>query len=217
MNLGAIKQRVYRKFGDEAQVQINDTDIKNWVNDGVRHIVTKNENLLQQIATVDVVVNVGEYVLPGDLYLLRSVTFKYYEYYAHLRNMDMTKFDEYIDGWDGAQNISKPNVYNVYAGKIRFYPIPDKSITAGIKIYYARLPIDVVSDIDLPDVPAEYYNTIVNYVMQQAYELDEDWDASEKKGAQVQTDIQVNRSRQESEAIETYPTISTLREDMWYA
>lgn len=218
MNLGQIKTRIKRQFGDEAQVQVTDDDITSWVNEAVRHIVTKNESLLQKITFFDAVKDQVDYGLPGDLFLLRSINFKYYEYYAHLRNLDLTKFNEYMDGWDGnTNNTGKPQIYTIYAGTLKLFPSCDKDITDGIKIYYSRLPIEVVADEDIPDLPAEYYNTVLSYVMQQAYELDEDWEAVKNKQQQVQADILVNRSRQDRESMETYPVISTMREDMWYA
>lgn len=218
MNLGQIKTRVRRKFGDEAQVQVTDDDIKSWVNDGQRHIVTKTETLLQKIELLNSTAQLQEYAIPGDVFLIRSVTFKYYDSYNHLKNLDLTKFDEYMDGADGDTTLAgKPCVYTIFDSTLRLYPIPDKTITSGIKIYYSRFPVDVISDIDNPDLPAEYHNALVNYVMQQAYELDEDWDASNNKAAQVQNDIHLNLSRQDREATETYPLISTKWEDMWYA
>jgi hypothetical protein len=218
MNVGDIKTRVKRKFGDESGVQVQDDDIIRWINDAQYHIVINNEGLLEKTASIDVVANQMDYTLPTDLLTMRSAQYKPTGNlsYGHMQGYDLTKFDEYINGWDGTQyGPGYPLVYTVYAGVLKMFPIPNIASTAGLKIYYNGRPTDVVTDIDVPSVPIEYHNALVSYCMQQAYELDENFNASQLAANQAQDDIAKNRYKGNWPNQEKYPTITTTADDSW--
>lgn len=221
MNLGDVKTRVKRQFGDESGVQITDDDIVRWTNDGIQFILDNNEGLLEAVNTADVITGQQQYDLPADLLTLKTVHLKQFPdslSYVHLQAYDLQKFDEYVDGWDGTLYGPGPSyVYTVFAEKLQLFPIPTTDTPAGLKFYYNRkatLLDGTTDDIEL-DLPVGYHNAVVAYCLQQAYELDENPDLYARKGADVQNVINLNRYRQGKPNQETYATITAIYDDAW--
>lgn len=218
MIVSDIKTRVRRKFGDEAAVQIDDADIVRWINDAQRDVVMKNETVLQTASTSNAVANQQDYTLPANLLVLRGVHYKNTSApsYYKLQGMSFNEFDEQIDGWEGTlYGPSTPTVYTVYAGSIKVFPIPVSSGTANFKLYYSRQPVDVVADGDTIDLPLAYHNSIVDYCMAQAYEMDEDWNSANNSNATYDSRVRLNKEREEWGNHEVYPRITIEAEDLW--
>lgn len=219
MNLRDVKDRVKRQFGDEAQVQISDVDIIRWANDGQRYITTNNPDANQVTLTTNLVAGQQSYTLPTNLYILSSVHIKQYASdtsYFHIEGASLQEFNNTINGWDGT-GVSSPGIpviYNKYANTINLFPAPKSDITAGLKLYYSRYPTDLANNTDVIDLPLEYHSAIVDYCLQQAYELDEDWPASQAKAGQIVATLHINKNRGHSKAQETYGTITTLDDDL---
>lgn len=219
MIVSDIMTRVRRKFGDESAVQVTDADLIRWINDGQRRIVLKNDILLEKTATANSIAGQQEYDPPVDMLILKFIQYKENSSapYYKLRGMTPVDFNEYIDGWSDAGTAKGvPQVYTIFAGKIIAFPTPAVSVTAGFKIYYNRTPVDVVLNSDTPDLPLLYHDTLVNYCMQQAYELDEDPDSANGEISKVAEDIDLLRGREDWKTQETYPIISVCVEDMDY-
>jgi hypothetical protein len=221
MNLGDVKTRVKRQFGDESAVQIDDNDITRWVNDGIEYIVMHNEGLLEKVSTINRTANVQDYSLPSDLLMLKSVHTKINPEslsYTHMLGYDLQKFDSYIDGWDGTYFGTGPSyIYTIYADLLRVFPIPESDITDGFKFFYNRKPntLDVGDDNVVLDLPITYHNGVVDYCLQQAYELDENFDGANAKQAQLQNVINMNRYNDGWPNKEFYPTITAIPDDAW--
>lgn len=218
MNLGEVKIRVKRQFGDESGVQITDEDITRWVNDGQKDIVTKNEEVLEASSSTSTVAGQQEYSLPTNIMILRSVSYRASATvsYNPLEGKSFQDFDNLISSWDGpTYGNGWPQVYHVYGGVLKVWPVPDTNVTNGLKIYYSRVPVDVVNDGDQIDLPLPYHNAVVNYCLAQAYELDEDLQTATYKTAQVTDNINTNRAREKDTHRDRYPSISVLPDDMW--
>lgn len=216
MNVGDVKTRVRRQFGDESGVQITDGDLLRWINDGQRDICNQNEGILETIGTANLVADQIEYSLPTDLLVLRSISVKGSSdlSYASLKGMSLQDFDQFVDGWDGTfYGNGLPSVYCVFANTIKLFPRPRESVTSGLKIYYQRFPVDRVLDADVIDLPLAYHNAIVSYCLGQAYELDEDWDSAGNKFQQMTADVTGAKDREKLTHSDYYPTITTLPED----
>jgi hypothetical protein len=218
MIVSDIMSRVKRQFGDESGVQVTDADIIRWINDGMRHIVMQNEGLLEITATSNVVANQQEYSFPANLLIFKSLSYKGegQDSYFPLKGMGFPEFNSHIQGWDGtAYGTSPPCVYTVFAGQIRVFPIPDVSITEGFKLFYNRVPTDIAAGSDTPELPVLYHPTIVDYCLKQAYEMDEDFEASGAKMEEVISSIQILRGRDDGwKSQEIYPHITVSPDDL---
>jgi hypothetical protein len=125
------------------------------------------------------------------------------------------EFNLYIDGWDSDSVVrGTPGVFTVHAGKFIVYPIPQDSIASAFKVYYCRKPVDMVLDADVPDLPELYHSVIVDMVLQDAYEMDEDWAAAAAKSAQTNQDIDRLKDSDEWLIRDVYPTITVRPEDL---
>lgn len=216
LSVSDVFSRVKRTFGDEAAVQVTESDILRWINDAQREAVMQNEGLLQTVGYLDSVSGTKEYTLPTDLFTLSHLYLKDTEFTAYyaLRWLSLKDFTEYADGWDGNTITAMPLVYTQQQdNKVVIYPTPQASLTSGIKLIYSRYAVDVVdssSDIDLPPYLHSY---VVNFCLMQAYEMDEDWESSSQKAQQIQGDLDFNNNRKFWFGRDKYPSISVNFED----
>lgn len=213
-----VKTRVKRKFGDESGVQLNDADIIRMINDAQRKIASRNDSILEKSATADTAAGVQEYSFPADMLKLKGLSYKGTgeTAYRPMRGMQsLTEMNMYIDGWDAdTSSRGVPGVFAVHAGKFLVYPIPQDTIVAAFKVYYCRKPTDMVSDSDVLDLPELYHTIVVDSVLQDAYEMDEDWNAAAAKSAQTNQDIDRLKDSDEWLKRDTYPIITVRPEDL---
>jgi hypothetical protein len=216
MNVQNVIDRVRRTFGDEAAVQVADSDIINWINDGQIEIVKNNDAALQKTSTVNLVAGQASYTPPTDYLLIRTVRYKYTDMlaYSALKYKSIQELDESIDGWDGSAYVTgSPQYYTINDGTIVLFPVPDQSATAGLKILYNQKPTDVTTNADALAVPAIYHPTIVTYCLWQASLLDEDRDSAVLYQSNFKTDIDHLIGRENRDPTSTYPTITVLDYD----
>lgn len=220
MLVSDIFTRVQRTFGDEASVQVIIDDVIRWINDAQREVVMQHPNLLQKVGYIDSVADQQAYDLPIDLFTLTDAYYRassssdksYYE----LRYLSRPEMDEFVNGFSGPDySSSTPLVFTRGddEGKILIFPTPDVSYTQAIKLVYARYPVDVTANTDQLDIPAYYNNYVREYCLMKAYEMDEDWQASDHKASYVQGAMDFNNGRESWFGRDTYPVITTRWED----
>jgi hypothetical protein len=213
MNLGDVKVRVKRQFGDDAGIQIQDADIVRWVNDAQREIANQNDDLLQVTASADVISGQGTYSFPADLRLLFQINYNS----LHLKGMSPQEFNEYIDGLQNPVNYSQGNplVYKVWQNQFTVFPTPSAqaALVSGFTIYYLRNPVDVSNDSDSLEFPNGYHNHIVEYCLRMAYELDENIGVAQQLDARFQKGVNGLKERDIWRNREQYPTITVRAED----
>lgn len=211
MNVGEIKSRVMRTFGDEAGAQVTSEDILRWINDGQMEIAGAN-HLLEQKATANIVVGQAVYASPVDVLEIWALRYNNYK----LRPMSMQQADEYITNFEDSSNYQKgaSGIFWVWENQINLYPVPDASATAGLTIYYSRIPKQVTADADIPELPVSYHPRIVEYCLKQAYELDEDYQAASLKEQQLNLNLNDMLESEKWVARDFYPTITVRVEDV---
>lgn len=212
-----IKARVLSLFGDTAGVQVADTDIVAWINDAQREIYMQHEGLAQKTSNANSVAGTGTYALPADLLTLQSVSYKdtvtgsFYD----LRFLSSEDLDQQFNDWNTSSGSPAFYSRGETQGQLLILPIPDSSVANGIKYVYSRYSTDIAAIASPLDVPEYYHQTVLEYCLMKAYELDENWEASDRKSDYVQSTIDFNNSRDGWFGHETFPTISPLDEDNW--
>jgi hypothetical protein len=201
--------RVKRTFGDEAGVQITDADIFRWINDGQREIAVQN-SALQTKGTLTSVAGQQAYTLPTDLLALQSIWFA--GFLVDPKSWQQAEEDIIALGTPNVLQQGQPTFYWTWAGQINFYPVPGDS-TSTITIFYNRTPIQVATSLDSLDLSVTYHNAIMQYVLQQAYELDEDWTASTAKQTQFENSLKDLSENETWSGRRSYPVITVLPED----
>lgn len=210
MNVQDVATRVKRTFGDDAGVQVTDDDIIRWINDAQLQISIDNEDLLETVGTADIIANQADYSTPADMNQLRSLMYDN----MRIKNLSFNEFNEYLDGFKDPSNFGSgiPQVFMIYGSTITLFPAPNQSITGGLRIYYAKHPATVSTLADNLGLPTRYHNSIVDFCLKSAYEMDENADMSAMKESQFSSAVQKLKS-QEKSTQEYYPRITTLPED----
>jgi hypothetical protein len=209
VNVQDIMTRVKRTFGDEAGVQITDADIFRWINDGQREIAVQND-ALQTKGTLASVAGQQAYTLPADLLTLQSVWFA--GFLVNPKSWQQAEEDIIALGTPNVLQQGQPSFYWTWANQINFYPVPSDSVSS-IVVFYNRSPIQVATSLDSLDLGVTYHNAILQYVLQQAYELDEDWTASTTKQTQFENSLKDLSENETWNGRRSYPVITVLPED----
>jgi hypothetical protein len=165
-------------------------------------------------SVANLVANQAIYSVPADFNILRSLSYKG----TRLKSFTFNEFNEYIDGFNATSDVVQfgpgtPVCYMVWNNEITLFPTPAEAATGGLFIYYLRHPTSVASTADNLSLPLQYHNAIVQYCLQQAYELDEDSAKSANKEAQFNRQLQQLNDRNKWTAQEYYPGVTVLPED----
>jgi hypothetical protein len=214
MNVTDIITRVQRIFGDQSGVQIDQNDIIRWINDGQEEIVINNVGLMETTATADIVQGQDTYSFPTDCSVIRSIRYNGYA----VKYMSQSEFDLYLDGYSASptpygQGI--PSLYTVWQNQIRLFPQPNSSVSAGLTVLYIQHCAQVVTTADALAVPVQYHKALVDYCLEQAYELDEDVQKkTDKKKDFDEKMMKLNDRNKQTQ--EVYPSITVLPQDADY-
>ena len=204
---------VKRQFGDEAGVQITDADITRWVNLAQQEIFRISEPLKASTST-NVVSGQRQYSFPVGISILRIQSIYYNG--RPLPQKSVQEAEDYVLDTDPLfTNTGEPLFWWEWAGTINLYPVPNAALASGLKINYIPYPAELtVTPTSTLGVPDTFYSRVLEYVMQQAYELDENFTASDVKAAQFAQNLTSMAGKTEI-ADNTYPVINVLEEDAW--
>lgn len=201
-----VAKAVRRQFGDESGVQITDEDLLRWINDGQKQIINKNK-VLKAKATISSVANQADYTLPeANIAEIEAIHWDG----VPVPGIPYPEVQRFIsESPNSALNdAGVPRMWYMWAGVVTFWPTP---VSIGtITLLYVEEPavIDALtSTLSLPD---RYFNTLVQYVLAQAYEMDEDWTASDYKAQQMENSLNVMADDERTTSAMTYPVISTV-------
>jgi hypothetical protein len=177
-----VADRVRAQFGDVSGAQLADAAILRWINDGQREIVNSNP-ILRATKLSDITAGQQDYTFPNDKVL--AIEAIYVSGYP-VKNVSPQAAREYIISVDPTNLLDgeRPEVWYERAGVITFYPVPSKTIVNGLKMEYIKVPANITTFSNLLTIPDRYFNELVNYVISQALEMDENYDAASYKNRQ---------------------------------
>lgn len=199
---------VTRQFGDEAQIQIDSADIIRWINMGQREIVTNNTSINRVVARTSIVAGQASYPLDADSAFkgIQKLTAVMVDGLP-LTGMTFQEALAYLKAPPSSSATGVPSIWYSEAGMLNLWPKPDKNITNGLAIYFIKAPPVVAVIGDKLGVPDNFYNALVQYVLQQAYELDENFQAAGIKGQQFEKSVNIQQNQNDT-ADDFYPTIT---------
>lgn len=199
-----VLRAVKRQFGDESGVQITDEDILRWTNDGQREINTKNK-IIKAKATGNFTPGQADYPLPiEDAAEIISI---------HVQDVPITALtypeaQQYIMSKVSENATGIPTLWYMFAGVMTFWPRPSSDLR--FSVLYVQNPTQVVTTTSPLGIPDKYYNTLIQYVLAQAYEMDEDWDASTYKAQQFSQTLDLMADEETTGTSLVYPTITVV-------
>lgn len=208
MNLGQIKSRVKRDFGDESGAEITDADIVDWANEGQIHIVRKTKALAVHKETA-VVSGQRNYLLPTDLIFLDRVTYKG----TSLEGLSQDQLDTFEKSLDASTGTGVPSHYYVYGRDLFLYPSPNESLAGGLDIFYIKSPTALAADVDVPEIPIYLHKELVTYCVMRAKGLDEE--STDAQMLELNLDKELTNARDEVTSIQddSYPAVRLLPGD----
>ena len=171
-----VSFRVRSSFGDFSGAQLSDAAILSWINDGQREIVNSN-TLLRATKYSNVIAGQQDYSFPEDKVL--AIEAVYVSGYP-IENVSPQAAREYVLKLDPTLLLeaTRPELWYERAGVITFYPVPKENITNGLKLEYVKVPASLAALSNPLGIPDRYFNELVNYVISQALESDENYDAA---------------------------------------
>ena len=204
-----VISHVLRQFGDEANVQVTNDDILRWINAGQSEIFIKAEPLKAQ-TTADLISMQTDYAMPAGILRVQNITVNG----LAVEPLSTQEFEEYIQKHDpNSISSGQPTIWSEWGGTLSFYPKPDAGAVGGIRLRYVKAPTKVTAPADELSIPDAFYNRLVEYVLQQVYELDENFSAADTKAQQFAQNLEGQVSRNQV-VPDVYPTITILDEDM---
>jgi hypothetical protein len=208
-----VADRIKVSFGDTSGSQITDIMIIRWINDGQQEIVNNNA-ILKDTKFANVVADQADYSFPNDR--VQYIEALYIDG-RPVRNVSPQEFREYILRED-PNLIAKadvPLLYQERAGIITFYPTPQKSYENGLKMEYVKqpVPITAIGPSFLLSIPDRYLNELVSYVMANALEMDENFNAAELKRGQFREGLDRQYLRENTSQISKYPQVMADPDD----
>lgn len=193
-----VAQQVKRQFGDESGTQISNDDIIRWVNDGQLEICRRGE-VNKSTAITSSVANQTAYNFPSDsIVKVLGISYKG----TPLENSSF----EQIQQLPKIDYSNCPELWYEYDDSIYLYPIPNIS-NDEIKLFLIRAPTIVAATGDSLTIPDTHYNALIQYVLQQAYELDEDFSSAGVKSAQMESSMSDLMS---TSSYQYYPVITDV-------
>jgi hypothetical protein len=207
-----IVRRVQRIFGDSNQAQISIEDIVDWINDAQRMISRETEILEGQV-DLNTSSTKESIELPTDFIRERRVT--------HLGNKlertTLGELDNYAYPSDPLlSTTNQANAYYIWGNDLYLYPWPKVNATGTVHLWYTRLPVDVVTVDDVPEIPTRMHAEIVDYCLSIARESNEDWDAANAKLQQFTTRMGRSKDEATATAQSSYPAVRDISSDMWF-
>lgn len=208
-----VADRVKVSFGDTSGSQITDVMIIRWINDGQQEIVNNNA-ILKDARFADVVAGQSDYSFPSDK--VQYIEALYIDG-RPVRNVTPQEFREYILRED-PNLIAKadiPLLWQERAGIITFYPTPQKSFSNGLKMEFVKqpTPVTAINESAILSIPDRYLNELVSYVMAQALELDENFNAAELKRSHFREGLDRQYLRENTSQIAKYPQVMADPDD----
>lgn len=204
-----ILTHVKRQFGDEAAVQVTNEDIIRWINAGQLEIFRRSEPV-KSSANSSTVAGVNDYAFPPDVLRVQSI----YVAGKPLKKLSTQEYDEWIQQYDPLETArGAPVVWTSWGETFSVFPTPETSGNLDIQLRYIKQPTKIDATNDPLSIPDAYYNRLVEYVLGQAYELDENFQAAQMKGDQFSINLDATTVR-ETASHDTYPSITVLEEDL---
>lgn len=197
---------VKRQFGDESGAELEDADILRWIIDAQNTINYENK-ILKSTATVPAVAGQATYTFPASSVLqIESLHYKG----VRVPNVPFAQAEESLVGIDSDAR-GTPQFWYEWGGTFTLWPAPEAS--DNVTIYYTAIASPIPSNWDANTtlmLPDKYFADIVGYVLMQAYEMAEDWQASGAKASQFKENVAMKSEDERRAQDMTFATITLI-------
>lgn len=206
-----VAEDVKRIFGDEALVELKSVDLLRWINAAQREIATSNQSL-KGSATSDIVKGQTLYALPSNspVYQIQGIHYKG----VPLKAITFQSAQETINPDDPEMEATgDPKVWYEWDGDIYIYPSANEDGVGALTLYYIAYPQNLTALTENLQVPDRFYNQVMDYVLGQAYRLDENWQAMSYQDQRFRDSMNRHMTQENVVDVNFYPTKIVLPED----
>lgn len=173
----AVATDVQNKFGDVGQVQITDAMLLSWINSGQKEIAATGLTI-EGNAVTNLLAGVSTYDLSAVAAAIRSVS-QITVNGQFVEMLQWPEFSQFVGSNTDQSDYS--TIASIYAGKLVLWPAPKSSLVQGLNIFYTAFPADLGSLAAALTIPDRYFQALCDWVLAQALELDENFDAGQVK------------------------------------
>lgn len=168
--------------------EVSDGQLATWVNDYYMMMIDEiskvNPDYFYKSATTNVIANTREYQLPTDCEKIIMVNIKTDDTWQ--RALPMGNADIRFVGVHSATNnangfTSADPRYYIIGDNIGIMPIPDDSVSSGLKVWYTYTPSIMDEDSDIPAIPIKYHYMIKYGAYANYLDEDDEHAAAEKQ------------------------------------
>lgn len=214
-----IAARVKRQFGDESGVQVTNDDIIMWLNDAMTEAATQNNsiNLKRVITPATKGVFIVDLQNTVNLTAVHSISYRpsATSPYMPMSFLSPVVFEELFPDWESGTAEGCPLFYTADDNKkFRVYPAPAVTDASGFSIFYNSYFAEYTDLEVVMAISPRYFQYLLEYCLMKAYEMDENWEAADRKASFIQSTLNSLGSDDGNLNQVKYPVISSLPEDM---
>lgn len=214
-----IAKRVKRLFGDESGVQVTNDDVIDWLNDAMVEAAVQNGSINIQRRYAPALEGFTEVTLPDSVNLAAVHTVSYRNgsdsAYTPLTFISFNQFEQLFPDWNKSKARGCPEFYTT-ASKGRFYVYPAPSVDDGLgySVLYNSFFSEVTDLLVTMDISPRYFQYLLEYCLMKAYEMDENWEAADRKASFIQSTLNSLASSDSDLNQSKYPSVAVSPEDM---
>lgn len=171
-----IFNNVKTQFGDTSGVQVTDSDLMRWLNDGITDLATRLRYFKGKAMTTTID-GQRDYSLPPDVNAIQLESIHYAG--RPLEGISFSQAEEIFQSDDHANGEGSPKFWWEWAGAVSLWPVPTSDTL--LEIYYAGVPSAITDSSAFLPFPDRHYESISAFVLSKAYELDEQFDAAQQQ------------------------------------
>lgn len=214
-----IASRVKRQFGDESGVQVTDDDILMWLNDAMTEAAVQNDSINLKRAVAPSVSGEFTITLPDstNLAAIHSISYRpsVATAYMPLTFVSPNSFDELFPDWENSSSKGIPGFYSVAeTGEFKVFPAPSSSEASAFSILYNSFFAEYEDLEAVMSISARYFQYLLEYCLMKAYEMDENWEAADRKASFIQSTLNSLSANDTNLNQTKYPVLSSTPEDM---
>lgn len=177
-----VANEVIAKFGDIGQVQLTNAMLLTWINNGQRKMTGEIPFIEGSASTAEIA---GQAAY--DFAALFST--------QRIQDIQSVLFEGAplnILPWSQFQPLAQANVLQsgildgsqksgaFWGSVLTIYPTPTASVANAITAYFHQYPADLTSLANILTVPDRFYNGLVEYVLAQAFVMNENWQTAQE-------------------------------------
>jgi len=201
---GNIIKRTQRIFGDTVESQIFVDDIFDWINEAMRQIARDTE-VLEGETDLNTSSSTGEITLPIDFIRAKRVNYLG-QWIQQTTLADLDRVDFPNDALK-VVNGQFANLWYVWGNKLHIYPDPGLNQTGAIHLWYVRLPLEVNTQDDIPEIPDYMHEDLVRFCLMRARELNEEYDQSAKIEQEWKNRVAQTKEQSQNPYANSYPAV----------